>query len=254
MNLEQQLITRRLEPTEQTTLSREVQEIALRQSRYLDGANFRSIHPEDLRRLFELYDDRYFDGACRQAVGKAPLSFRLSPRMTSAGGKTVREETTRPGRPSIVKYEIVISTTLLFQTFHDVDRPVSVTGLMCQNRFEALQRIFEHELVHLMEMVVWVHSSCAQSRFQSIARRFFGHREHTHQLITPKERAVAKFNIRPGDAVEFTFEGRRLKGFVNRITKRATVLVESPTGRPYTDGKSYEKYYVPVASLRRRPK
>ena len=147
-----------------------------------------------------------------------------------------------------------ISTTLLYQTFYDVDRPVVVTGLRCQDRFDALQRIFEHEIVHLMEMLVWTDSSCTRERFQSIARRFFGHREHTHQLITPKERASAKFNIRPGDQVDFAFEGRRLVGIVNRITKRATVLVESADGERYSDGRCYSKYYVPVSHLRRRPK
>jgi len=36
---------------------------------------------------------------------------------------------------------------------------------------------------------------------------------------------------------------------VNRITKRATVLVEDERGMRYSDGKRYAKFYVPVASL-----
>ena len=254
MDLETQLTGGRLQDGERKALAREIQEIAIRQSRHLDRPNFRAIHPSDLHRLFQLYDDRFFDGQCKRTIGKCPLSFRLSRRMTSAGGKTVREETFLDNGKSRVKYEIVISTTLLYQTFYDVDRTVIVTGVKCDNRFEALQRIFEHELVHLMEMLIWEDSSCSRQRFQSIAKRFFGHLEHTHQLITPRERAVAKFNIRPGDAVAFDYEGRILHGFVNRITKRATVLVESDSGRPYSDGKRYEKYYVPVSTLRHRPR
>ena len=250
-SLEEHLNSQRLPQSEQKLLAAEIQDIALRQSRYMDRANFRAIHADDLQRLFDLYDDRYFNGMCREAVGSRPLRFRLSKRMTSAGGKTVREETLGPTGRWDTQYEIVISSTLLYQTFHDVDRPIAVTGVRCSNRLEALQRIFEHELVHLLEMLVWIDSSCSQSRFQSIARRFFGHTEHTHQLITPRERAVLKFDIRPGDRVEFTFEGQRLCGIVNRITKRATVLVESSQGQEYSDGRRYQKFYVPVAKLKK---
>jgi len=36
---------------------------------------------------------------------------------------------------------------------------------------------------------------------------------------------------------------------VNRVSKRATVLVEDHQGRRYTDGKHYSKFYVPVQML-----
>ena len=91
MKLEERLVEGKLLEAEQKLLASEVQEIAIRQSLYIDRPNFQAIHPDDLRRLFDLYDDRYFQGRCRQAVGDRPLSFRLSKRMTSAGGKTVRE-------------------------------------------------------------------------------------------------------------------------------------------------------------------
>ena len=38
-------------------------------------------------------------------------------------------------------------------------------------------------------------------------------------------------------------------GVVNRITRRATVLVEDQHGLPYSDGKRYKKFYVPFGSL-----
>ena len=34
-----------------------------------------------------------------------------------------------------------------------------------------------------------------------------------------------------------------------RITRRATVLVESPEGQHYSDGKRYQKFYVPLDML-----
>ena len=49
--------------------------------------------------------------------------------------------------------------------------------------------------------------------------------------------------------VGFTYSGQWLRGRVNRVTKRATVLVEHAKGRKYTDGKRYLKYYVPLGEL-----
>ena len=50
--------------------------------------------------------------------------------------------------------------------------------------------------------------------------------------------------------VEFAFEGRWLTGRVNRITKRATVLVADPKGALYSSGERYLVYYVGIRSLR----
>jgi hypothetical protein len=182
----------------------------------------------------------------------SPLTFRVSPRMTRAGGKTTKiVSRAGRGKATVPRFEIAVSSTLLFQTFHDLDRHVKVTGLACRNRLEALQRIFEHEMVHLIEMLLWQTSCCAASRFRGIAWRFFGHTESTHQLITPDERAREKFGIRAGDRVKFVFDGFAYVGIVNRVTKRATVLVEDARGPKYSDGRRYAKFYIPVARLER---
>jgi hypothetical protein len=132
-----------------------------------------------------------------------------------------------------------------------MDRRVTVCGLECENRLEALQRIFEHEMVHLIEQLCWQTSDCAAARFQDIAAKLFLHRAHTHDLITRRERALVS-GIRIGSPVTFDFEGRRLMGRVNRITKRATVLVEDSEGVKYSDGLRYRTYYVPIACLELR--
>jgi hypothetical protein len=49
--------------------------------------------------------------------------------------------------------------------------------------------------------------------------------------------------------VTFLFEGRPLTGRVNRLTKRATVLVEDPEGESFSDGLRYRRYYVPIVHL-----
>ena len=84
-----------------------------------------------------------------------------------------------------------------------------------------------------------------------MSRNIFGHGASTHDLVTPAERAVMKFDLRIGDAVRFEFEGRAMQGVVNRVNRRATVLVESPKGVRYTNGKRYEKFYIPLGMLRK---
>ena len=71
--------------------------------------------------------------------------------------------------------------------FGETDRRVTVCGLECKDRLEALQRIFEHEMVRLAEQLCWGSSHCAAARFQDIAERSFLHRAHTHDLIARRE-------------------------------------------------------------------
>jgi len=242
--------TQQFSPGEIAGRTQEIYESVLRDSKSMDDGNFSAIHPKDIERLFDLYDRLFFDGGCRKLLGDAPLSFRLSKRMTRAGGHAGRWEI-RDNKGKFVRteYEIAVATTLLFQTFREDHRPVVMSGIQCRDRLAALQRVIEHEMTHLVEMLIWIKSSCAAQRFQSIANRFFGHTDHRHQLITPSEHALTKFGIKPGDRVSFRFDGRHHVGMVNRITKRATVLVEDANGQTYSDGKRYAKFYVPVGML-----
>lgn len=223
-----------------------IQERIIAESPYVDAANFQVIHPSDLKRLFDAYDETFFAGKIRSALAGAPLNFRFSRRMTSAGGKMTRK-TKRDGSKS---FEIAVSSTLLYNCFHGDDhRPITTNGIECRNRMEALQRVMEHEITHLVEDVVWNKSSCSRPRFQGICQRLFGHTEYTHALITHRERTYAQYGIHPGLVVRFHVDGAAQTGIVNRVTKRATVLVETDEGELYSDGKRYTKYYVPPRML-----
>lgn len=238
----------RLDADDIAARTRRIHDAVLRESEYLDRANFTRIHTSDLRRLFHHYDNDFFGRQIGALLGEAPLRFGVSRRATSAGGKTIRYTPRGPhGQPN---YEISVSTTLIFQCFAGEDhRPISVGGLVCCDRLESVQRVMEHELVHLIELLLWSSSSCSRQRFQSIANRFFGHTVHKHGLITPRERALVTFGIKTGDRVRFRFNGSQHTGIVNRITNRATVLVEDPGGRLFTNGKRYVTFYVPVDQL-----
>lgn len=232
---------------------RQIFDATLALSRRMDGPNFTRIGHDDLQRMAIQYDQLFFDSQLIGGARREGIRFGWSSRMTRNAGKTVTHYSGHRGvgsrRKGVRNFEIILSSTLLFQTFADVQRPVEVTGIVCGNRLEAMQRVVEHELVHLLEMLVWDDSSCSQRRFHGIAHRFFGHREHRHDLITQSERAAKKFQLKPGSRVRFTFEGRVLTGHINRITRRATVLVADPKGERFSDGHRYRRYYVPLEHL-----
>ena len=251
------LLAIRHAPAEVDRSARRIYESVLGRSEQIREPNFQVIGVDDLRLLFDLYDDAFFDGLLARMLregGSAPLAFRLSNRMSRTAGKTTMLRHRGPGpagKPVPVEYEIAISTLLLFHNFGGPGRDVTVGGLPCADRLEVLQRIFEHELLHLAEFLAWSESSCTAPRFHALSRRIFGHEGTTHDLVTPREHAAEAYRIRVGDLVRFEHEGIERSGRVNRITRRATVLVEDPKGRPFTDGRRYSTYYVPIPLLRR---
>jgi hypothetical protein len=218
-----------------------VREHLFAQSKEIRQPDFRAIHTGDLPLLFDAYDREFFDGHFRAALDGKRLSFSLSRRMTRAAGHTkcIRF---RDGR---VSFEIAVAGPMLFEGFGPNDRRIVACGIECPSRLDALERIFEHELVHLGEMLCWEKSKCSAPRFQAIAARLFGHQSHTHNLITRRERAAEK-GIGPGSQVTFVFEGQPLHGRVHLITKRASVLVEDAHGRRF-------RYYVPIHLLQLKP-
>jgi hypothetical protein len=236
-----------LAPARVAELTREIHDGLLRDSAHIEGANFTRIHPQDLRSLFSRYDACFFAGLIKETLDEQPISFRFSKRMTSSGGATKQ---TRSRMDANRKYEIALSSTLLFGCFAGDDhRPITVCGITCKDRLESLQRVMEHEITHLLEFMLWDKSSCSDNRFHGISRRFFGHTDFTHQLITPREKLVAKYGIYPGMTVRFRFDGDTHVGLINRLNKRATVLVADPDGEKYSDGNRYAKYYIPARDL-----
>jgi len=242
---------RRLSRDQRAGSQAAISQYMLTNSRSVRSPNFKEICSSDLGLLFQITDEQFFDGTvgrlCERQANR-PLAFRLSTRMTSAGGMTTMQ-TSNVRKPK-TEFEIAIATTPLFSTFK-IEKTAVVSGVICRSRLEALQRIMEHEMVHLIEMLLWNDSNCAAAPFKRIVNRFFGHTESNHQLLTPKDIARKRLGISQGDLVSFSIEGRRLTGHVNRITKRATILVQSPKGALYDDGFKYQKYYVPLNRLKR---
>lgn len=247
----------RYAPEEVVEKNARLRERLLSDSSAMEDANFTAISTVDLERLFELYDNAFFSGCIQRIlrIRRVEVCFRLSGRMTRAAGKTTRIQerrstgVNRAGRKR-ERYEIAVSGVLLLGNFRDGKTVVTVNGIPCESRLDALQRVFEHELVHLVEMLVWGNSRCSKTRFKQLAWNLFGHSAAKHALLRPGQTAVDEHHgLCVGDRVSFLYKRKRYVGVVNRITKRATVLVESSKGVLYSDGKRYVKYYVPPSML-----
>jgi hypothetical protein len=242
----------RLEQGEIVQRAERVRSEFLRLAKKARTGDFQQITAADLALLFRLYDQNFFDGAVGRAVGldteEPRLTFRLSKRMTSAAGK-LYSYLPRRGAATGFRYELAVSSHLLLSNFKQ-GRQSEVSGVECNDRVDALQRVFEHELLHLVERLTRGESSCRKEPFRRMSRNIFGHADVTHRLDTPMVKAHVEYGVRVGDLVRFDYGTKTLAGRVNRIGKRATVLVEDAKGLPYTDGKRYRKFYIPLPYLR----
>jgi hypothetical protein len=251
----QLLLSMRFQPSDIKSKAETIYRKLIEESPRIEEGNFTAFSAADLDHMFRLYNGVFFNGLfdrLLRAEMDSELTFEVSRRMTRAGGKTTwGRKPILDGRAvrTVTYYRISVSAPLLWQTFADAARPASVGGIVCNDRLEALQRIMEHEIIHLLEILVWRKSSCAASNFQTLVANFFGHTVRDHRLITLQEVACEKFGIHVGTRVRFAFKRRVLEGIVNRISKRATVLVEDPAGRPFSNGKTYETYYIPLDLL-----
>lgn len=232
-------------------------------SKHVRAPDFLAITAADLRILFEALDRLFFDGALALLVrqrGVKPCGLKFSKRLTAAGGRTTRKTTPRSlllCRKQTQSYEITVSSRLLFDNFRPGQRPVESCGVACASRLDALERVMEHEMLHLWEFLTYGDSRCSQPRFQTVAKGRFGHASHRHTLVTPREiRILANrpltqppLAVAPGQRVCFVHAGKTLEGHVARVSKRATVLVESPGGRFVSCGRKHAKFYVPLTLL-----
>lgn len=207
-----------------------------------------SISEADLRLLYELYDSIFLKGwFASNFMGR--MKFSLSKRMTKSAGLTLCPKNAAKIKPEELTIEIRIGVNLIFQ-YGAVGGSKLVCGIRTNNSLEALLLVFEHELCHAIEFILFKKSSCRGKRFRSIAGRLFGHTERYHALPTARQIAGQKLYKKVGDAVTFNYKGMKLSGFIYSINKRAAVMVRDKSGR-YADrqGNLYNKYYVPVALL-----
>lgn len=225
-----------------------ITEQILLKSQSIKSPQLSSISTEDLRLLFELYDEGFFRNWFRDHY-KGKMKFSLSGKMTKSAGKTLCPKNISKIKPENLVLEIRIGTDF-FLYYGQLGKNNIVCGLKTTNSLEALLLVFEHELCHVIEFLFFGKSSCKGARFKTIAGNMFGHSESYHKMPTNKQIASKVFGFRIGDAVSFKHNGRRLTGQLYNVNKRAAVLVPDRNGiLADRQGKRYSKYYVPLILL-----
>jgi hypothetical protein len=246
LEFEKFLLSHRRTSEQQESLRQALKEQLL-QLGYMDQPNFSYFAPEGLKLLWDAYDREVFHRQLTELLGGCPVELRFSGRLHSAAGHC--KWLWYDGEPGPRQVEIVLSTPLLFAAFSQGQTSHRVNGVQCSERWDVLRCVFEHELVHVCELLVWRDSSCHRPRFLDIAGRFFGHGDVHHELVPTRAARLQRNGLTLGATVKFTYRGRSYTGVLNSLRVRATVLVEDPRGSLYNDGKRYVKYYVPLDQL-----
>ena len=249
--LQSQVVDGLPNPAAQSELRQHVRQTTLDASRHIRRGDFTAFSAEDLQQLFSVYDALYFRKLCGQLIRQngSRLSFRVSSRMTTSGGKTTVVSRSPHWQPAqgANDFEIAVSSTLLFQSNFHGEQPVFVVGLPCSDRLDALLRIFEHEIVHLIEFLVWGDSSCSppplpkHCSFQSLGTAKVTINS-PHRLNQPTVNGVFAWVI--------------LLDSTSGLSTRWDSSIKLRSGRrswypdrhgtDFDDGKKYSKYYVPI--------
>jgi hypothetical protein len=211
---------------------------AIGKAENISCANFNKIGDIDIRYIFRLYD-RFFFGDFFTANYRGQLSFYLSGRMTRAAGKFVWRK-----RSQTQTFEIGIATAMLFDNFTTPQDTKDLSGFLCTNRLEALQRVIEHEIVHFLEYLGFGETDCSKERFKTICKAIFGHTKSVHALDTPRKIAANKYDLRVGSSVFFFMEGHKYEGRIQRIGRRATVIATKKDGVDISRIKCYAPFHM----------
>ncbi len=228
----------------------EIRQSLINRSPYIKSGEISRLADSDLEMLFEFYDNIFLKGYFRNNFS-GKLRFALSTRMTRNAGKTNYLRNLAGLRPEQEEYEIRIGTGFFFN-YDRLRRNKPVNGINTKDALEALQLVFEHELIHLIELHCCRESSCRKERFKIMARQLFGHTDSYHHLPTEKEIAGLKYGFSVGTPVCFSHGGKEYRGIIYRINKRATVMVPDDKGS-FQDqqGQRYSKWYVSVTALKK---
>lgn len=221
------------------------------QSRFVKSEDFTSISDRDLYILYNLYDDIFLDSWLKNNF-KGKIKLTLSRQLTRAAGNTKTKKNIAMIKPEDIEFEIKISLNHLIN-FDKTDRDKYVGGIKVNNKLDSLMLVFEHELCHVIEFLIYKKSNCSKQPFKSLISDLFGQSESHHKLVTTREANFSQYGLVPGDWVSFEYAGDELTGFINKINKRATVMSPSQHGK-YVDksGQHYTKYYIPLSCLTKK--
>ena len=200
----------------------------------------RGVSQASLNLMLELYDSLFFSGCLR----RLDIGVTLSSRLTSAAGKFLF---VRGAFGQIKQAQIRMSSDFLLRLD---EGPFELNGLSVATPQEAFLLVFEHELCHAAEALLYGQTGHS-ARFLSLASGLFGHTATRHKLPTRRIEA-ARQGLLVGMTVSFPYDAMELTGVITYIGKMATVMVPSAAGE-YRDRRARccAKYRVPLDRIRK---
>jgi hypothetical protein len=186
--------------------------------------------PRDIKKLFSLYDQYFFNNRLSRHIN---MNFELSNKLTKSAGN-IRFNTKQNSA------KITFSLPRIFVVDYKNESGYLVNGLLCKSPIDALMRVMEHELTHLIEFILYGNSNCNDARFIQLSYQLWGHTENKHHLGIDTPTQTTLYGFRKGDKVSFVYQDTIHHGVINRVGKRATVIVDG-----------IKKYYVPLQMLER---
>ena len=221
------------------------------QSKNIKSVDFIKISDNDLFILYNLYDEIFLDSWFKNNF-KGKIKLTMSRQLSRAAGNTKTKKNIGSLKPEDIEFEIKISVNHLLN-FDKIDRSKSVGGIEVKNKLDSLLLLFEHELCHVIEFLIYKASDCNKENFRNLILNLFGQKETTHKLVSTREANYHVYGFLPGDKVKFENDGVEFNGFITKINKHATVMSPSLYGK-YVDktGQHYTKYYIPLSCLIKR--
>ena len=130
----------------------------------------------ELHTLFKRYDELCFDKDIQKYMKDAKYSLRFK----TNGEDTFTTEGICINR--VCNYTVTIPT----EYFKNVNGVTIVAGHQCKDQLECLQRVIEHELVHLLIFMFCGDPFVTDQHgplFMKMANDLFGHTDHRHYIF-----------------------------------------------------------------------
>jgi hypothetical protein len=194
-----------------------------------------TITEDMMKEIYEYYNTHFFYGLLRKQVGNKGIIFEVSNKATRAAGSA---------RMSI-PIRVMLSEKIFSEVTEKNILSVTANGLHVTNRMDAILRVMEHELTHVILSTSDDDSHLIEGHgnlFKTIVLNLFGHTATTHSLIVSKnllnKQRLSKDQVEVDDYVSFILkDGKIVTGKIlkkNPIRAKVKITDGRIFGVPYS--------------------
>lgn len=190
------------------------------------------LKDEDLRHLFNLIDDEYFDSYLQDYIGeeKIKLIVRFGKAEKTGGSCEIDPP---------CKVDVMISRPIFLNVYAGGEDPINA-GLFCRDGITCLMITVEHEMTHLLLNLFFAEEILRDGAhgplFRKTVNDIFGHTKTYHELLPPSKNIQEVGNswkdiLNEGDIVRIKERAGRLEEYVvvevNKKSNAKTFLGEA---------------------------